>query len=393
MTNIVTSIDDRRVKKDGTTPVVFTVTHNGRTAYISSGVYIRPDQFDKQCRMVIKRPDRLQLNTLLAKLHAELLCKLHDARIAGTIKGYTAQQIKDFLIGKEDDKDKFAPAFERFAGMHTNKRTRELYASTWVMIQRFARNAKTLRFADITRRWLQDFDTFLARTSPSANARSIHLRNIRAVFNEAIKDEITTHYPFRAFKIKHEPTRKRNISAADIHALAEMKLPPHLCKYRDFFMLSFYLIGMNSADLLTLTPDAYKDGRITYRRMKTGKLYDIEVLPPAATIIEAYRGERLLLSFAENCANYRHFANRCNNNLQTIRKGLTIYWARHSWATIAAELDVPIDTIAAALGHTTPFTTTNIYIQRNPRKVDEANAMVIKAVASEQLTHDRQTLL
>ena len=55
---------------------------------------------------------------------------------------------------------------------------------------------------------------------------------------------------------------------------------------------------------------------------------------------------------------------------------LTTYWARHTWATIAASLDIPKETIAAALGHG-GNTVTDIYIDFDQRKVDEANRKVI----------------
>lgn len=102
--------------------------------------------------------------------------------------------------------------------------------------------------------------------------------------------------------------------------------------------------------------------------------------PEAAAIIEHYRGTRLLLSWAERCADYRTFAAKTNKALGEIHTGLTTYWARHSWATIAASLDISEDTIALALGHTSAHATTSIYIERSLRKVDEANRRVLDAV-------------
>ncbi len=58
---------------------------------------------------------------------------------------------------------------------------------------------------------------------------------------------------------------------------------------------------------------------------------------------------------------------------------LSQYWCRHTWATIAAELDIPKETIAAGLGHG-GNTVTDIYIRFDLRKVDEANRRVIDYV-------------
>jgi integrase len=155
-------------------------------------------------------------------------------------------------------------------------------------------------------------------------------------------------------------------------------------KYIDVFKLMFYLIGINHADLLTLPADADEGGRIDYTRRKTHRLYSIKVEPEAKAIIDRYRGSKNLLNVADGCTNYRSFALRLNKNLSDIMPGLTAYWARHSWATIAASLDIPEDTIALALGHSSAHTTTAIYIQRDLRKVDAANRRVIDFVLNKK---------
>lgn len=220
----------------------------------------------------------------------------------------------------------------------------------------------------------------MARTSPSVNARNIHLRNIRAAFNAAIDDGVTAAYPFRRFKIHPVATRKRNLKPAALRALFSADVPDWQQKYVDVFKLSFLLIGINIVDLLSLPPDADASGRIEYNRRKTHKFYSVKVEKEAKDIIDKYRGKKNLLNVADNCSNYRSFALRLNKNLAEISAGVTTYWARHSWATIAASIDIPDDTIAAALGHSGANSTTAIYIQRDRRKVDAANRKVIDYV-------------
>lgn len=95
------------------------------------------------------------------------------------------------------------------------------------------------------------------------------------------------------------------------------------------------------------------------------------------TIIERNRGDGLLLSWAEGCTSYRQFAAKVNKFLPD---NITTYYARHTWATIAASLDVPDDVISQALWHAARNSTTAIYIERSQRKVDEANRRVIDFV-------------
>ena len=143
---------------------------------------------------------------------------------------------------------------------------------------------------------------------------------------------------------------------------------------------------MCSSDLVT-------EGRIEYNRSKTKRLYSIKVEPEAMAIIEKYRGKGRLLDILDRYGNHKDYVKRLNGNLQRIgvvkREGrggkkvlnplfptLTTYWARHTWATIAASLDIPKETIAAALGHG-GNTVTDIYIDFDRKKVDDANRRVM----------------
>lgn len=274
----------------------------------------------------------------------------------------------------------FKPYFVTFVDKKSNKRTKEIYQATLSRMDAYDSDLDKRNFEDITIRWLTDFDAFLSKTSPSQNARNIHFRNIRKVINDAIDDELTTHYPFRRFKIRPLPTKKRSLSVENIQKVFNGEgLEDWEIKYLDFFKLSFMLIGINVVDLCNLTEIA--EGRIEYDRAKTHKPYSIKVEPEALEIIERHRGEKRLLDFTENYANYRHFYNNLCKGLNSIKtklglKELTTYWARHTWATIAASLDIPKDTIAAALGHG-GNTVTDIYIDFDQGKVDEANRRVL----------------
>ena len=149
---------------------------------------------------------------------------------------------------------------------------------------------------------------------------------------------------------------------------------------RDVFFLCLYLIGINVTDLFALTDIVH--GRIEYRRSKTKKMYSIKVEPEAMAIIEKYRGRDKLLRIAENMSSAHALDMWINDYLQRIRLtefldvDLTLYWARHTWATIAHEIGISKETISRALGHSTS-TVTDIYINYNNRIVDEANRKVI----------------
>lgn len=374
-------LDLRWKNAKGLFPLRLAVNHCGKTAFITLNVELKKDQWDKRRCLVTNHPRKVFLNSYLNDVLARYQQKLLTAAKSNIrIADMKATQIRDWLAEvTQPDKPvttTFKSVFDRFTASHTNKRTHDIYVATWRKIAAYDECADKLTFEDMNKAWLEDFYAWMEKTSPSANARNIHMRNIRAVFNEAIDNELTTAYPFRRLKFRPVQTAKRNLSSEDLMKVFNAEVSPRQKKYLDAFRLSFLLIGINMADLLSLKHGSMHGGRIVYNRKKTHRLYSVKVEPEAKAIIDEYAGSELLLSFAEKYKNPRYFFVKINPTLQTIREGLTTYYARHSWATIAASLDIPKDTIAQALGHS-QNTVTDVYIEFDRRKVDEANRKVI----------------
>jgi len=153
---------------------------------------------------------------------------------------------------------------------------------------------------------------------------------------------------------------------------------------RDCFILSFLLIGINNIDLYKLEKsDISNAGRLVYQRRKTSRDYNIWIHPYALELIDKYKGEgNKLLYFSDKYVDHAGFTRALNTGLKEIAKSLdipklTMYYARHTWATFAGELDIPKETIKKGLGHGIDDVT-DIYIKFNPKKVDKANKKVIK---------------
>lgn len=288
----------------------------------------------------------------------------------------------------------FISHFQSFLSGKTNKGTKGVYQHTLDRIRLFDSDIDKKTFEDVDLKWLTEFEAFCARTA-GKNARNIHLRNIRAVFNNAIDYELTSAYPFRRFKIRPEATRKRSLSVEELRELLSWPVEPYAEIYRDMFVLIFMLIGINTVDIFGLK-EIHK-GRIEYKRAKTGRLYSIKVEPEAMEIIKKYQGTNGLLCIADRWSDHRNFRHQLNKALQRIgeveRKGrggkkiitsafpgLSSYWARHTWATIARKIGVSVDDIALALGHADDkHQTTFIYIddEQVREAVDVANRRVL----------------
>ena len=391
------TLDTRRALKDGSYPVKVVVGYGTRMR-LDTGVSATEDQWDPVVKNVTNRREAALLNTILTRVSAAVL----DLRESGRFSKLGASQLRAALTtdGPISEKATFLDTARAFLRTKTGKRTKELYEATIKKVEEYDSG---VTMDEIKPNWLKSFSVFLGG---AVNGRGIHLRNIRAVCNYALDEEITTNYPFRKFKIPKEETRKRSLPIDDLRELMSLdRLTPQQEEYRDMFMLTFYLIGINTVDLAGLTKDSIVDGRIEYRRAKTGRLYSIKVEPEAEALIRKYQGEHKLLSPFERYKNYRDYGHRMDSALKRlgpvcgkhrygvlkrtpINKDLSIYWARHSWATIAASLDIPNETIAAALGHSFGNRTTAIYINFDLKKVDKANQKVIRYVTKEPRHHD-----
>lgn len=403
MINVRLYLDTRYTKgdKDRLAPMKIAVSKDRKVVYFPMGQRLAPKYWNANRQTVEGHPQQLRLNKYLREqvlaVETAIIEMQTDRRVpvAPTIKEVKAY-LDSHLFGHEE-RGMLLAHFDKVIADKRTAGTRSVYTQTKRRLLAFDENATALSFEDITLGWLSDFEAFLAKTA-SKNARNIHLRNLRAVFNDAINNQLTTVYPFRRFKIRPEPTRKRALTAEQLRTLFSYPVEPHVAKYRDIFKLIFLLCGINIVDLCSLRE--ITDGRIEYRRAKTGRLYSIKVEPEAQEIIDKYKGDKYLLDISDRNADCHYYLKHMNRALQRIgpvttgKKGaksyeplfpdLTTYWARHSWASIASEIDIPIETISAALGHDYGSKTTAIYIDFNRKKVDAANRAVIDYVLYDQ---------
>lgn len=393
---------DKRNAKEGK-PVVLkiAIAHQHKSALISLDAKILPEQWDDNAKQIVKHPDKMVLNTYINRIKSQVDSLIVRWTNEGIINSMSASDIKERCMEELDpDRKKakenqttFFYRFNRYAARMKPGSKRTFY-HTLNRLTAFKGEdyLRSLKFEDMTVDWLKEFDAFMAKTAPSKNSRNIHFRNIRTVFNDAIEDNITSFYPFRRFKIKGEVTAKRDLSVEELRRLVYFDCEECAVKYRDYFMLMFYLMGINNVDLCHLKE--ITKGRLEFHRTKTHHFFSMKLEPEAMALIEKYRGEEWLLDILDHWSSDEFFRKKMNKHLQKIgpvtRSGLggkktyaplfpklTTYYARHSWASIASSLDIPIETISAGLGHEYGNRITAIYINYDNRKVDVANRKVI----------------
>lgn len=373
-----------REKRDGN--ILLQFTHNLQHSRAYTGIKVRACEWDSTRRMVVGLLNKNDLNTRLYVLLTsaqEIIARLQWDE---GIKDWSSAKLRDRVMAEmwhtQEDHHRFVDVMAEFMKTCKTKGTRDIYLTTYRKVCEFDRDAT---FESITPQWLEKFKETMRGCS--VNYINIQLRNIRAVFNFAIDQELTTAYPFRKVKIKNEATAMRDLTTQQLHDLMSADVPAWCRKYIDLFMLQFYLIGISIKDIFNLGAHAADSGRICYRRAKTGRLYDIKVESEAEAIISRYKGDVHLLSMFDTYRDHRDFLKRYNDGLQYAAKAaglpadLTSYWCRYTWASIAYNhCDISMEDISAALGHSYGMRVTNTYINRDLRKIDAANRKVIDFV-------------
>lgn len=410
MASIKLILDKRAARKDGTYPVKLGVSHNGYFQ-ISLNVHVLPEHWADG--MVVFPPPMQsrakQLNEYLQGRLGYAQSTLRRLTMLGELAAMSDRELKRALdINAKPDKEKKDKALlaSHFAHFIDRRKGRPngVYHDTLKKIARY-HDLGTLRFDDITIGWLKDFEGKLRDEGLAVNSIAKHFSNLRALYNDAIDYNIAglASYPFRRFRITHEATKKRALTLAQLRELRDYPCTQSQEKYRDLFMLSFYLGGINLIDLLHI--GEVVNGRIEYRRAKTSALYSIRVEPEAQAIIDRYRGVGQLLFPLDRYANHKDFLRRMNSALRSIGTfemvdnaardpmhvkrnkkqttpafpGLSTYWARHTVATLMAELDIPMETIGKVLGHADK-SVTSIYVKFDQKKIDAAIRRVIDCV-------------
>ena len=341
------------------------------------------------------------------------------------LNNYTIEDIMDYLDGEHQKQQTidFIKFSREWIASATIKGAPN-YTTAINALVRFV-GKEELDINLITLDFLEQFKTFLigerdARTKKlmqqgkrvtSNRTLSLYLVSIKKLFNEAKrkfnkKDKnliLIPNSPFEDFKIpKQEATRKRAIPADIIKKV--WKLPykemkkgyKSTCRYnlaKDCFILSFCLMGINSADLYNATE--MRGNTIIYNRTKTkarrldGAKMMVDIPKIVQPLIDKYKdstGKRLF-NFYQFYGDEKTFNKAINSGLKEIGSILEVddleyYAARHSWATIALN-KVGIDKyiVHAALNHIDDsIKVTDIYIERDFVNENKANTKVVKYV-------------
>ncbi len=394
MASISLKLDRRRATARGLYPIQFLLSSKGKVTTIGTGVNIRPEHWNGEVNKAVlpKCPNARAINESIESLFFKYTNTLRNLENDGKLVGKSVTEIKKLLVEVRSgsSKESLTDYFSRYAESRRTEKSREVYRYTLKTIRAF--DNEEVPFEKVNVIWLKAFDAHLEKQGVGINTRAIHFRNLRAVFNSAINEDLIglEYYPFRKFKIASSRKDKEALTEEQLQRLIAYDTPyPFRRTARDLFLLSFYMCGMNLVDLYHL--DRLRDGRAHFVRTKTsGKNINpvsILVQPEAAEIIARYAGAEHVLRFIEERATYDTFIHQVQRALRHIAKelgieGLTFYWARYTWATLADKLGISEKEISKGLGHVDTSIAGKFYISYDWTKVDRANRTVLNYIKS-----------
>lgn len=150
---------------------------------------------------------------------------------------------------------------------------------------------------------------------------------------------------------------------------------------------------MSFIDMAFLKKNDLRNGYVTYRRRKTGQKLVIEWTKEMQAIRDKYpenTSEYLLPIIKTPTANersaYRNVGYAINQNLKKIAAKigvtipLTLYVARHSWASAAKAKGIPLSVISEGIGHDSESTTQIYLASLDTSAIDKANALILKSL-------------
>ncbi len=430
MAKVSLTIIQNRPNRHGEYVVMLQIAAHNKSIRTATDVTVLKENWLQNEGLVLggKSGDKLALSKNVRITQIKNGCEVKMIRNQERVDKMDVQALKKFLLSEDEvvNTDFFSYCKARISEQQDlgRKKSAELLQSTSEKVKDFW-GSSSLDFSDINLRFLQQFEGYCLRTKKkvkgkkieketektmSTNGVAVYLRNIRTILNQAIADDLTENYPFKKFKIHTEVTRNRNLTTEEIRLIRDYAAPNRRQEIaRDFFMLQFFLLGINTFDVFWMPRSGMVGDRLQFNRGKTGKFCNIKIEPEASALIDKFRGLKYLMWFADQSVAERipghsskhsrksdfqykdeaAFNKMININLAKIQTALkinpaakiTTYYTRHSMSSIMREIGVSVDDISLCLSHSSPdHKITHIYINKDFARADMANRKLINHI-------------
>ena len=387
--------------KEGT--LYYHIIHQRKLRWISTDYHVYPEEWNaRKSSVIVSNSNNRQAHLQLIQSQIDwemkqMQCIIHDKEMDGV--SYSVDDLANEIQQLPTSQSVFMFFRQQIAKKEQMQcvGTKNNYTNA---VNRFIefRNQKDLTFSQMTADMMEMYQAWLWNRGVGQNTVSFYLRTLRTLHHKAVEaGQATSNDIFAHVQTANVRTAKRAISVKDIRKIEKLDLPrgSSLDKARDMFLFSFYLRGMAFVDMAFLKKSDLKCGLVSYNRRKTHQNLNIEWIKPMQAIIDKYAEQTKdspymlpILTGKETSpyTQYRKVEYNTNYNLKKIGKmiglkiPLTTYVARHTWASIALHMNIPIATISEGMGHNS-YKTTQIYLESiDVATINEANRRIIRKI-------------
>ncbi|MFR9591413.1 MAG: site-specific integrase [Rikenellaceae bacterium] len=383
--------------------IFYQIIHNRVIRQISTEYKIYSHEWDEECGVIATPPTQQERHELLTNIKERIKLDLSRLNhIIVKLNRYEADFSSDKIVRlfeielQGQTLSKFT--LEIITRLRDLRRERcvETYTTTLNSFMRFRKEIDVL-LTDINSDLMMSYEAYLKYNGVSINTISFYMRILRAIYNRAVDQELVEQrYPFKKVYTGVYKTVKRALSLKDIKQIKDLDLSqtPKAAYARDMFLLSFYTRGMSFVDMAFLRKKDLQNNTISYRRRKTGQQLHIKwerCMQEVLSKYPSYDTEYLLPIIKKSGVNERNYyqneLGKINNQLKKISEQLslpiplTMYVARHSWASVAKSKNVPLSVISEGMGHDSEATTQIYLASLDTAIVDRANKMILKLLA------------
>jgi len=389
--------------KEGT--LYYQVIHLRKVVLVSTGCHIYPDEWDEKNKAVHTDENIDSKRTSVLQLYQSRINR-EISRMRMIIEekdkkpdGYTTEDLtKEFR--------RITPGTSVFCYIRSQIEkkikmecygTAKTYANALRSFGKF-RDERDLGFDDMSSGLIEGYEAWLLHAGLKRSSVSCYIRTLRTLYRLAVEEKLAEDNDiFRRVHVSVGKTRKRAVSADAIRAIKDLDLSgkPALDFARDIFMFSFYTRGMSFVDIAHLRKNDLRNGFLTYNRRKTFQCITIQWERSMQTIVDRYAqqttGSPYMFPIITGKTRpdricYEQALQRVNRSLKRIGMiiGLPIplstYVARHSWASIARNMDIPLSVISEGLGHDSDKTTQIYLASLDTSMINKANRKIINNI-------------
>lgn len=376
-------------EKNGIVPIMGRVTINGSVAQFSCKQSIHKDLWDvKGNRAKGKSKESRDINLALDNIKAQII--KHYQRISDREAFVTAEMVRNAYqgIGTEYETllrafDKKNEAFAKRVGKDRSLSTYQKYLTVRKYLAEFIKvhyKRTDIAMNELTEDFIRDYCLYL-RNEVGLAQSSVWIYSI------PLKHIVTTaHYngkiarnPFAQYKVDPDHKERGFLTEDELQAFTTIELNnPDLELARDLFVFGCWT-GISFIDIKNLTTENITmlggSPWIVSKRQKTGVPFQIKLMDIPMQIIKRYEPCRISNNLF-NIGSHDTINKRIKEvaKLCGIEKRTSFHLSRHTFAVLALNYGMPIESVSKILGHTN-ITTTQIYAKVTNTKLEHDISM------------------